>query len=73
MKGGNHTPAWYLFAINIWDGKTDIVLENFWPGNGEIGHLSLYGGTTSVPDGGSVTLLLGMALMGLAGFRRMLN
>jgi hypothetical protein len=73
VKDGNQTPAWYLFAISIWDGKSDIVLQNFWPGNGEISHISLYGGTTSVPDGGSVAMLLGMALMGLAGFRRMLN
>jgi hypothetical protein len=73
VKDGNATPAWYLFNITGWDGMETIELRNFWPNQGAISHISIYGNGTSVPDGGSVALLLGMALMGLAGFRRMMN
>jgi hypothetical protein len=74
VKDGKQSPAWYLFNISNWNGTDDIVLLNFWAGtSGAISHVSIYGGTTTVPDGGSVALLLGMALMGLAGFRRMMN
>jgi hypothetical protein len=46
----------------------------FWDGGAtkEYG-LSGYTVYTSVPDGGSMAMLLGAALMGLAGFRRMLT
>jgi hypothetical protein len=47
-------------------------LSNFWPNNGSISHVTIYG-TTSVPDGGSVVMMLGAALVGLAGMRRLLK
>ena len=77
VKDGNNNPGWYLFnltTIGAWNGRTDLEFENFWVDNGAISHVALYGTTgTSVPDGGSVAMLLGVALMGLAGFRRMLK
>jgi hypothetical protein len=72
VKNGNHTPAWYLFNISNWNGTETIQLQGFWPDQGAISHVAIYGGTTTVPDGGSMAMLLGMALMGLAGARRML-
>ena len=73
VKDGNQTPAWYLFRL-AWNGTDDIVLDNFWPAQGAISHVALYAapGTTTVPDGGSMSMLLGLGLMGLAGVRRYL-
>ncbi|MBW2630545.1 MAG: PEP-CTERM sorting domain-containing protein [Deltaproteobacteria bacterium] len=51
-----------------WDGTDTIYMENFWPNQGAISHVSIYG-STSVPE--PVTLLfLGFGLVGLAGIRR---
>jgi hypothetical protein len=71
VKDGNHTPAWYLYDISGWDGQSLVELSGFWPGPGGISHVTIYGG--GVPDGGSAAMLLGAALIGLAGFRRMLK
>lgn len=75
VKDGQQTPAWYLFNLTAlgWNGTDPLEFTGFWTGNGAISHVALYGAGTSVPDGGSVAMLLGAALMGLAGFRRMLK
>jgi hypothetical protein len=71
VKDGNSTPAWYLFNLTTlgWNGTDTLYFQNFWPAAGAISHVTLYGGSV-VPDGGSVAMLLGAALMGLAGLRR---
>jgi hypothetical protein len=71
VKDGNQTPAWYLFNLTAlgWTGTETLEFVGFWPNQGAISHVSLYGGYT-VPDGGSVAMLLGAALIGLAGLRR---
>jgi len=66
VKDGNHTPAWYLFNISGWDGQEKITLSDFWPAGGSISHVSIYG----TPDGGSVVMLLGGALVCLETLRR---
>ena len=73
VKDGAADPVWYLFDIFGWDGTSDIVLSNFWPDNGAISHIALYGGTP-VPEPGMV-ILLGIGLIGLAFFsrKRLLN
>jgi len=68
LKDGSHDPVWYLFNIYGWDGKTSIVLENFWLNGGAISHVALYGGTP-VPEPGMV-ILLGIGLIGLAFYSR---
>lgn len=72
VKDGNQTPAWYLFNISNWNGTEDLVLQNFWPGNGAISHVEIFAGGTSVPDGGTTSMLLGLGLLGLAAVRRRL-
>ena len=74
VKDGNSTPAWYLFNLTAlgWDGTETLNFQGFWPANGAISHVALYGGS-AVPDGGSAVMLLGAALVGLAGLRRFMK
>jgi hypothetical protein len=75
VKDGNQTPAWYLFDLYalLWNGTDDLELDEFWPDQGAISHVSLYGGegegTPPVPEPATM-LLLGSGLVGLAGFGR---
>ncbi len=75
VKDGNHSPAWYLYDLTAlgWNGTATLDLSAFWPNQGAISHVSLFGtqGTT-VPDGGATVGLLGIALMGIALLRRRL-
>src|SRR5262245_28325255 len=42
VKDGDQKPAWYLFNLTgLWNGTDDLVLQDFWPGNGAISHVSL--------------------------------
>jgi hypothetical protein len=71
VKDGNQEPAWYLFSI-AWNGLETISLQNFWPGNGAISHISIYGGggtTTRVPEPGTM-VLLGAGLLAFGFSRR---
>jgi hypothetical protein len=70
VKDGNHEPAWYLFSLSGWDGQETINLSGFWPEGGAISHVAIFGGGTSVPDGGATALLLGVGVLGLAAIRR---
>ena len=71
VKDGNHEPAWYLFDLGDlgWDGMDTLELEDFWPGNGAISHVTLYGGSNPVPEPATM-LLFGIGLIGLAGMSR---
>ena len=76
VKDGNQNPAWYLFDLGTlaldWTGMEDLVLTDFWPGNGAISHVALYGGSTPVPEPATM-LLFGLGLLGIAGLGRKTN
>ena len=71
VKDGRNTPYWYLFNLTQigWDGKEELDLSGFWPSNGSISHIALYGGSSPVPEPATM-LLFGAGLAGLAGFAR---
>ena len=66
-----HLPTWYDET-----GSYDIPVSPYsiWGKDGQSGvsHYTVYN-PGSVPDGGSMAMMFGAALVGLAGFRRMLT
>lgn len=73
VKDGNQTPAWYVFDLNAlgWDGMETIFLNDFWPSNGAISHVAIYGGQggTTIPEP-TTMILFGSGLVGLSGLAR---
>jgi hypothetical protein len=71
VKDGNQSPAWYLFDLTAlaWNGTADLDLSGFWPNQGAISHVSLFGSSVPVPEPATM-LLLGAGLIGLAGYGR---
>ena len=69
VKDGNQEPAWYLFDISSWDGTEIIELTGFWPDQGAISHVSIYGAPSQVPEP-QIAALLGLGLLGMVVARR---
>lgn len=67
VKDGNQQPSWYLINLTGWDGQEDLELENFWPANGAISHVSIFVRPIPIPAG---VWLFASALIGLTGLRR---
>lgn len=82
VKDGNHNPMWYFYNLSAlgWNGTDSLVLSGFWPQQGSISHVTLYGTsktpptstTPGVPDGGTTLALLGGSLVGLGSLRRLM-
>lgn len=73
VKDGKHSPAVYVFDITGWDGQDQINLTAFWPQQGAISNVSIWGGSsTSVPEPGTLALL-GIGLFGMGAMRRRLS
>lgn len=77
VKDGNQNPAWYLFDISPWDGTESLDFQGFWPGQGAISHVSLYGGggpgqsEHPVPEPFSIALWgIGLGCVGMVSMRR---
>ncbi|MDC8444631.1 MAG: PEP-CTERM sorting domain-containing protein [Nitrosomonas sp.] len=65
IKDGNHAPTYYFYNLASWNGTEDIILRDFWPQQGAISHVSIWGKpSTSIPEPG-IVLLLGIGLLGL--------
>lgn len=67
VKDGNQTPAQYLFDIGSWNGTDDLILSGFWPNQGAISNVAIWGGAPArqVSAPGTIALL-GLAIAGLA-------
>jgi hypothetical protein len=68
IKDGKHSPGYYFYDLSAWDGLETITLSNFWPGQGAISHISIWGTPgASVPEPATLGLFgLGLLVTGLA-------
>jgi hypothetical protein len=74
IKDGNQQPSYYFFDLTAagWNGTDSIILTGFWPNQGAISHVAIWGSSSdrSVPEPGTLGLL-GLGLAGIAaGIRR---
>ena len=70
--GSIGNPAWYLFDLQnlngaSWNGTDTLELSDFWPGQGAISNVRIYGNPVPIP---AAVWLLGSGLLGLVGIRR---
>ena len=68
VKGGNQTPALYIFSLTT-GMINSITLTDFWVGNGAISHVEIVRGISAVPVPAAVWLF-GTALIGFVGMSR---
>ena len=78
VKDGAQDPAQYLFDLGyetnsgIWDGRQTIEMTDFWPDQGAISHVALWGSEQErqVPAPGTLALLgLGLLVLSFARMR----
>lgn len=78
VKDGNHFPSYYFYNLGSWNGTDTIQLRGFWPQQGSISHVSIWGTGFNTPPGDPLTpvpepatgLLFGLGLAGAAAYRR---
>ncbi len=69
VKDGNQTIAQYLISLGGWNGTDMLELRNFWPSNGAISNVAIWGNVSPVPVPAAVWLF-GTALIGFIGISR---
>ena len=69
VKDGNQDPIWYIFDIGSWNGTDSISIEGFWPDQGAISHVTIFGESANVPEPG-MAALLSIGLLGMVVARR---
>jgi hypothetical protein len=66
VKDGKQVPIWYVFDLGDsglnWDGLMALDLNGFWPDNGAISHVSIFGTLNNVP-GPAPFILMGIGLL----------
>jgi PEP-CTERM motif-containing protein len=72
IKDGNHSPGYYFYDLSGWNGKDTITLADFWPQQGAISHVAIWGDKQSVPEPGTLSLLGAGLLLAAFGSRRKL-
>jgi hypothetical protein len=75
VKDGNNSPGWYLFNLTAlgWNGTDTINGTGFWPNQGGISHVELFGNTSPPPTPlpvPSPLVLLGSGMLGMGIARR---
>ncbi len=69
VKDGRNDPNQYVFNFSTWNGMASIVGTGFWPTNGAISHVAIWGNATSqVPEPTSF-MLLGAGVVGFGIWR----
>ena len=79
VKDGDNDPSYYFFDLSnidtiafsgAWNGTDDLELQGFWPNQGAISHVSIWGKEdgggppTQIPEPGMMALF-GMGLLGM--------
>jgi hypothetical protein len=75
VKDGNNSPGWYLFNLTDlgWNGTDTLDGSGFWPANGSISHIELFGDATpprTPLPAPNPLLLLGSGMLGMGIARR---
>ena len=72
IKDGNQQPSYYFYDLAAWNGMESLVLEDFWPQDGAISHVSIWGASAPRQDVAepATVALVGLALLAAGAARR---
>ncbi len=77
VKDGSNNPTAYIFNLGNWDGQETITLTNFWPNQGAISYVEIFGSISDgtpplmVPEAETYAMMLaGLGLVGFAARRK---
>ena len=71
IKDGDQQPSYYFYDLAAWDGTESLLLEDFWPQQGAISHVSIWGAGARQDVAEPATVaLVGLALLAAGAMRR---